>query len=682
MRWTLFRRRPKHEAPPASPKGARVAIEAPTVVTRANVSTGSLSRSAQLRDAALRFARDYLLAVGAKVRVEGPDLLGATYLDGRQARYTSSLARARVEQNADLLAPGSASLLEMLADVERRAGVCAFRLAAEHDARDVLRLLAPSLPAAPAHTDAYTIEQVEDTLAVECVYELRARWRGGVSHDWVTLAFDARTLEPLPVVGDELLVRASAIALPPNAATLIDRTSAAAEAALHPALSAVGRWLRLRSANEYAARRDDLRQTAKRLIDEAPDELANHRAAFERESQRVRDLFAISVEASLRRVAFVASPVCVARPNGSVTGQALRVDLGRGTLRVAHATKRAEPAVAPSIDPSTPSFAVADLTLLSERFWREAVRWLLEQMGHTVERAEELPAAYRMETSRDGHASVVFALQRDITTPLTAPDMRDALAADEKATRERILLTPNTLDGEARSLVERTGVRLLGHDALQRELDRLGSAYANQQAASTARAEALADAAGGVRARVIECLESLESVLARAANTRRAAAGEVAKAAAVLREGWALADQVFVAWDTLLGDWEAIFPERAARDGSLRLVVDELRLTDMRERADHLFGVTQGGFARVAATPGTGEMGYAAWRRALLEELTARCESLRWRAQAHDPAAWRDFARVTDTQASERAETARTSAAHARARAEKAFGQLATRARL
>ena len=681
MRWTFFRRRPKPSSAELQTTSVATAEPAPPVVTRANVSTGSLARSAQLRDAALRFARDYLLASGAKVRVESPDLLSATQLHGRNTRYTSSLARARSGPDAELLAIGGEPLAGMIAEVERRAGVTSLRLAEAHDALAVLRRSAPKLPGA-VPPDRYTLEEAEDALAIECAYELRARWRGGASHASVTLTFDAETVAPLPDVDDEALARAVAIPPPTDALAMYARASAEAEEALQPGLAATGRWLQLRGANEFAARQDGLSQTAERMIRESPEEAQSHRLALERESQRLRDLFAVTVEASLSRVAFVASPVRLARPVESANGPALRVDLGRGIV-----LPLAEPARAtnkPSTHPgsASESLTVGDLALIPDQLWREAVVWLLEQMGHTVERTEDSPASFRAETRLDERAVTVIVLRREREEQITAADVSAALAGEVNRRSVRTLLTPNALGDDARSLLSDAGVSLMGPETLQRELLRLSSAYADQRAASDEQAEKLANQAADVRSHIIGELETLEAVLAQAANNRRATGAEIAQAAGVLRDVWALSDQVFVAWDTLLADWRALFPERAARDGSVLLQVDRFRVAELRERAEHLYTVTKSGLARMAETPGTGEMGYTAWRRALLEELTARCESLRWGLLATDPAHWRDFARLMDMQALERAETTRTSAKHARARAEKAYAQLAARARL
>jgi hypothetical protein len=489
-------------------------------------------------------------------------------------------------------------------------------------------------------------------------------------------------MEPEVALDEVTIGRAAATVLPNGASAIFERAEEAAEIALAPVLAATGRWLRLRSVSDFAARLDDLRMTADRLVREAPDESETHRASFARESQRLRDLFAVSVEASLSRVCFIQSPICLAAQRGASDAPALRVDLGRGAIRPLQAARRPDTAVSRMGHVGVEPFSSRDLTVLPDRLWREAVAWLLEQLGHVVEQTVDADAAVRVVTSVLGQAALVIALRAAPPALLSAADVGAALPEDVARSEHRYVLTPSAPSAQALAVIERAGARLIGPEILNAELVRLSTAYADERAASDDTADALAQVAAIVRALVIGQMESLEAVLVQAANTRRAAGAAVKHAAGVLRDVWARTDQAFVAWETLLADWQALFPDRAARDGSLRLRTDDRRLGELRERADHLFGVTREGLARLTETPGAGEMGYTAWRRALLDELTARCESARWRMLAMNPAEWRDYAHVTDAQALERAESGRTAAVHARARAEKAYAQLATRARI
>ena len=675
MRWTLFRRRPKDAAEVAT---------SPRFVERQKAATGSLERETHLTDGVMRFARDYLVTAHAKVRVEGSDLLVATREDGEERRYTSSIARAHSESGVELLAPGGAALEEMLSSVESQARVTALRLAETFDAREAIRRMAHVVPNMIPLPESLRIDRADDALAVELTYEIHARWRGGASHDWVTVCLDAQTLDREQHVESELIGRASASTLPPEAIALYERVSAAADRALNPTLAAAGRWLSLRSGSDFAERLDDLRNTAERLARETPEQAELSREAFRREAQRLRDVFAVTVEATLSRVCFITSPVCIVQLSGKQGEHTFRVDMGRGIARpLIGGSEAAVPQSIPSeTAPSVATLTVADLALLPERLWREAIIWLLEHLGHSVEEIDTAPASLRVYTSAKGRPALVIAMRREPGRTLDSEYTQAAIAQSATTGREPLLLTPNDIDAEARVVIERAGLHVIGPEILASELDRLSHAYVDRREATREQAEALAMQAAKVRAQILEHMESLETALVRTANARRATGAEVARAALIVRETQSLADQVFVAWETLLVDWQALFPTRAARDGSMRILAGDKSFTELSERAEHLFGVTRQGFARLEQTPEIGEMGYTSWRRAAMEDMTARCESVRWRIQAIDPTRWRDFASVRDTRAMERAETALSAAAHARARADKAYAQLATRARI
>ena len=103
MKWFKWLRRPK-PGYNASPKDSTIITVAGStgaanrVTARTNVATHPLTSPVEPRDELLRFARDYLVASGARVRVEDTDLLTATLADGRHVRYTTSPTRARTEE--------------------------------------------------------------------------------------------------------------------------------------------------------------------------------------------------------------------------------------------------------------------------------------------------------------------------------------------------------------------------------------------------------------------------------------------------------------------------------------------------------------------------------------------------------------------------------------------------------
>ncbi|HEY7092792.1 MAG TPA: hypothetical protein VH393_06420, partial [Ktedonobacterales bacterium] len=96
----------------------------------------------------------------------------------------------------------------------------------------------------------------------------------------------------------------------------------------------------------------------------------------------------------------------------------------------------------------------------------------------------------------------------------------------------------------------------------------------------------------------------------------------------------------------------------------------------LRERGAHLGSALADLLRELAATPGDGDMGYSAWRSAVIEEARLRCAALMTRLKTVDPAQWPDFdaarppARETDALEAELA------ARRASARADKAQSQV------
>ncbi|MGH2485345.1 MAG: hypothetical protein ACRDHE_04960 [Ktedonobacterales bacterium] len=686
MRWTLFRRKSKSRDVENAPVAHSPAV---AMVERPRAASSSLRQPEHLADDVLKFARDYFVASGAKVRVESADTLSVTTAEGAVRRFTSSLAQARAQADAELLVPGGKALSEIVEAIEARARINALRLSATYNAEETVRRFAAIRPglADLAHAKL-VVEEAYDTWSIEHTYEVTCRWRDGTLREWVTICLDAETLAVEQAVASDLIARAEATAIPAEARSRYEQVSRTAERALAHTLAATAGWLRLRGASAYAERLDDLRQTADRLARETLDEARTSAEMFEREARRLGDVFAVSAQASLARVSFIASPISLVRIAGSRgDATAVRVDLGRGTARVIGAehltsTTTASARTGETSDDAIPVFTAAGLIHLPERLWREAALWLLEDLGHVVERRVDAEDALLVHTRRHGRQTTVAAVRADAGQRLSAVDLRRAFEWGGIDGVDVVLLTPNGLDADANAEVARIGAQVTGPAALDEALIRRADAFERGQQEALTRAEERASLAAEVRAVALERLERLELGLAQATNGRRATGAHVIQAAATVREARTLAAQAFAAWETLLLDWRALFAERAARDGSLVIVGDETTLAALRERTVHLAGVLEGSFLRIGETPATGEFGYTAWRRAVVEELTAMCEAARWRLEATDPAQWRDSAAVVDAQSLERAQTALTAAGHARARAEKAYTQLAGRVRV
>jgi len=315
------------------------------------------------RDAALAFARGYLLARGARVRVEGDDLLSATLPDGEAARYTTALARADAETS--LLVPGGDALSSMLEDTATRARVCALHLQPSQDAAALVRAVvaepapgcgrcvvaedgAPTngaiapcegcplragrivLAGAGPARDATVIRQWE-AAAVELTYLVSGRDRAGRTEEVVRVALDTepgRTCEPLTL---EQAAGARPGTPPDDAATLAATAVERAEGELRPVLDAAGVFLRRRAAEGYRARVADLTNTHERLRREYPERAREIAASLKRELAALAEVHAVEARASLESICFVTTSMAEVRVRlGHGPEVALTVDVGRG----------------------------------------------------------------------------------------------------------------------------------------------------------------------------------------------------------------------------------------------------------------------------------------------------------------------------------------------------------------
>jgi hypothetical protein len=137
-----------------------------------------------------------------------------------------------------------------------------------------------------------------------------------------------------------------------------------------------------------------------------------------------------------------------------------------------------------------------------------------------------------------------------------------------------------------------------------------------------------------------------------------------------------------MAWDTVCADYQASVRPRPRRDGALDIAADHDALAALLERVRHLSQVTHDSASQLGAHPANGDLGYSDWFKAIAEELIARCEAVRWRLLALDPAKAGDFAAAHDQQAADTASLRAQSAERAAARSQQAFAALQQRARL
>jgi hypothetical protein len=568
-----------------------------------------------------------------------------------------------------------------------------------------------------------------DGASVELTYRVVSSDRQGRRNEWVRVALDVATGQCITTLAEGTIARAAAVA-PPSLA--IERVFEQGQQAIVPSLHALAAFLRLRAEEAYSRRLDEISSTFERLRRENTDTSASLETSYARELERLADVFAVDVEAKLEGVCFVTSPMAQVAFRTAFGGELLvTVDLGRGTLqpivcaacgqsrnavtlcRHAHAicpscmrtdgTAAAacpicaspEFAVSPQLrsgaKPEVPALEAARGTLTLDHLaamtpdtWQVFTRWLLEREGYQVERAESGVAVTVWHGTRDARPVVCAAMRLPEGWCLGAAEVQRAAAPLANTPQgETLLLSPAPASAEARETAERLHVHLLDRRALAELLERQEQAHMLEREAARKLADDRAQVASAARTAILAELHALEDALATAVNNRRASGGTaVARAAATIGELRTVSTQAFVAWETLADDWMHAFGEREARDGSLTITWDSPQLEALIERAGHLRAVLHDAFTRLGQTPGGGELGYGAWRKAVLEEMAARCEALHWRFAAIDPAHWRGFTAAHDAQAHERAESMATAAGYARARAEKAYAQLESRVRL
>jgi hypothetical protein len=214
-------------------------------------------------------------------------------------------------------------------------------------------------------------------------------------------------------------------------------------------------------------------------------------------------------------------------------------------------------------------------------------------------------------------------------------------------------------------------------------LQRLEEAHTLEVEAEAQAAEERAQHADMARTRLLAGLDHIEGALARAVNSRKAGSrAALLEAVEAISSAITVSTQAFLAWETLAADWNASFADHEGRDGSLPITAESAAFDDLGERAGHLAEVTLQALVQIQNTPGTGELGYTAWRKAVIEELLARCEVMRRRISIVVPSRWQVYGEARDTQKLQEAEEAATQATYARGRAEKALAQLQTRARI
>ncbi len=458
--------------------------------------------------------------------------------------------------------------------------------------------------------------------------------------------------------------------------------------------------------------------------------------ALQRERMRLADAYAVNVDVQLDSVALITSQVAEValrdKAGKSVTAQ---IDLGRACMLplrcascgsavetasccsqshvvcavcmlgsqslcpicAAHQAGNPIPATSrlgthqPSSQPATYSpysqgerLSIDDLDAMSPDTWHLFIAWLLERMGYLSRRSELNGTSSRFSGESDGLQFTAAAIRLESGVaigPVEVQNVAALRAGDSQLIA--LLLSSAPATREAAAMAERLGVRVLDRSSLSTWLERLEAAHSLEVAAEVQATQERAAHAETIRGRLLADLDALEDELSHAVNTRKAV-GRAALLSAVeaITSANAVSTQVFLAWETLATDWTACFGEHEERDGSLLITEDPASFDEIGERAQHLEAVTKQALERIQNTPGTGELGYTAWRKAVLEELVARIDALRLRIGAVSPSDWHDFREARSVQKLQQAEEAATMATYARGRADKALAQLQTRARI
>jgi hypothetical protein len=334
-------------------------------VQRAASTSGRLGQPREITSELLLLARDYLHAVGGRVRVEDEDVLSATLPDGSFVRYTTTLAKARTDESMTLLVEGSEALAKMLDDIATRSRITALRLAPAADpvALALEACAAPDpkcgncLAMANSLDDTHMplcetcplrdnrlvlrwrtpgslverVDRQEQAISIELAYLLVARDHHGRRDEWIRHARDTVSGRAVSILPESALAAAAPEELPPNYAQLLATARAEAERALGEPLTATGLFLRQRSLNEYQTRLDEVATTFDRLQRESPEAARAAKSGRKRELAALAEVYGVDLDAQLESVCFVTSPCAIVavRPRKSRGDLMLRVDLGR-----------------------------------------------------------------------------------------------------------------------------------------------------------------------------------------------------------------------------------------------------------------------------------------------------------------------------------------------------------------
>jgi hypothetical protein len=365
-------------------------------------------------------------------------------------------------------------------------------------------------------------------------------------------------------------------------------------------------------------------------------------------------------------------------------GVALRMTPSYAQRLLSSVARKPRAKASPSEAPENLTAAGLDAMRPSE--WAEAMRWLAEQAGYTVEEtallAREALLAWNGRLGATSERVVICAQRLTEGAPLLAEDMWRLAALGGGAVDTRLVaLTTGEATVGARLIAREIHAELFDRAELDLLLAKLATAFTRGREQLKKDTKAQAKAATAARKKLVATLTAAETLAKTPPATQRAVGrAGVRKAVEQARDAHRLATQALIAWETLAREWLATFGERPARDGSLPLLAEPQVWTELGERADHLKKPLMEALRALSKTPGDGDLEYGAWRQALSDELAARCGALLWRANTIDPSQADDFSAAFNELAVREASRGDNAASHAAARAARAQSQLNERA--
>ena len=573
----------------------------------------------------------------------------------------------------------------------------------------------------PAHT---SISRSWESASAEIEYRFTGRDHFGRLEDTLRVTADPTGGVEYPVLDLSQATMAQSAPLTSTDRDVLKTVLDQMDERLHPDLEAAAGFLRLRSQTEYRRRIETAQGIAERARREQPEEARQTEQALKQEVAAISAVFAVEVEASVTAAWVIHSPmadVIYHLPGGATVEVAL--DLGRAAAEpltcsvcqqatreaaiCAHAhilcptcrdltpglcglcsgaisskpanRSGARQATRAGRKDASPAVSLEGVARLGPAMWRACAGWLLEQQGYTLNPATiDATSACWRGVDADGKGLFIQALRNAPSHVISERDVAEmARLAHEQRLERALLLAAGSPTRAASALAEASKVHILDGETLRSQLATVAESVDRQQTTAQAEAKTRARAAIGAYVAMQKALTAAAKRLeAKSAKPHAPASATLTKARDQLRAARIAADQAFLAWETLLADWLESFGSAPAHDGTLPLLSDASEFAALRERGTHLGSVLADLLRELAVTPSDGEMGYSAWRAAVVEEARLRCAALIARLKTVDPAQWADFDVARPPASETDALEAEIAARRASARADKAQSQV------